>query len=60
MLQEEVIFKLELGEPASLSQKKGKVYEMLGTEREYGCSWSKVPRKIGDGLVRMKGQTVRL
>ena len=59
MLQEEVILKLERGEPASLSQKEGKVYEMLGTEREYGCSWSKGPRKIGDGLVRMKGQTVR-
>ena len=54
MLQEEVIFKLELGEPASLSQKEGKVYEMLGIEREYGCRWSTVPRKIEDGLVRMK------
>lgn len=37
------------------ARRREKVYEMLGTEREYGCSWSKVPRKIGDGLVRMEG-----
>lgn len=59
MLQEEVISKLELGDQATLSQEEGKAYQMLGVERDYGCIWSKIPRKLGDGLVESRGQTGR-
>lgn len=45
MLQEEITFKLELGEQASLSQKEGKVYEMLGVRENMGASGARYQGK---------------
>lgn len=45
MLQEEITFKLELGELASLSQKEGKVYEMLGVRENMGASGARYQGK---------------
>lgn len=28
--------------------------QMLGAEKEHGYSWSKVPKKVGEGLIRNK------